>query len=78
MELEKLKEIIEEVLSVDASELMPETTFMGDLGADSLDVFQMVMRIEEVFEIQLQAEEVKNLETVQDIYELIQTKKAEG
>lgn len=77
MELEKLKEIIEEVLSVDASELMMETTFMSDLGADSLDVFQMVMRIEEEFKIQLQAEEVKELKTVKDIYELIQSKKAE-
>ena len=51
MELEKLQQIIAEVLNVDASEVMPGTTFTEDLGADSLDVFQIIMGIEEVFDI---------------------------
>ena len=47
MELEKLKKVIAEVLNVDPDEITPETTFMDDLGADSLDVFQIIMGIED-------------------------------
>ena len=45
MELEKLKKVIAEVLNVDPDEITPETTFMDDLGADSLDVFQIIMGV---------------------------------
>jgi acyl carrier protein len=45
MELEKLKKIIAEVLNVDTEEITPETTFVDDLGADSLDVYQIIMGI---------------------------------
>ena len=48
MELEKLQKIIAEVLNVDTEEVTPDTTFVDDLGADSLDIFQIVMGIEEV------------------------------
>ena len=51
MEFEKLQSIIAEVLNVDADEITPETTFVDDLGADSLDVFQIIMGIEEEFDI---------------------------
>lgn len=49
MELEKLQEVIANVLSVDPNEITLETTFLEDLGADSLDVYQIIMGIEEVF-----------------------------
>ena len=51
MEFEKLQEIISEVLNVDADEITMDTTFVDDLGADSLDVFQILMGIEEEFDI---------------------------
>ena len=51
MELEKLKKVIAEVLNVDPEEITPESTFVDDLGADSLDVYQIIMGIEEEFDI---------------------------
>ncbi|MBR4122658.1 MAG: acyl carrier protein, partial [Erysipelotrichaceae bacterium] len=52
MEFDKLKEIIAEVLSVDTNEIRLETTFMEDLGADSLDLFQIIMGIEDAFNME--------------------------
>ena len=69
MELEKLKAIIAEVLNVDVDEIVPETTFVEDLGADSLDVFQIVMGIEEEFDIQLPTAEVEKIVSVGDAVE---------
>ena len=71
MELEKLQQIIAEVLNVDASEVMPGTTFTDDLGADSLDVFQIVMGIEEEFDIEMPNEDVEHIVTVGDAVEEI-------
>lgn len=71
MELEKLQKIIAEVLNVDTEEVTPETTFVDDLGADSLDVFQIMMGIEEEFDIEVPTEEVEKLESVGDAVELI-------
>ena len=53
MEFEKLQGIIAEVLNVEAEEITMETTFVEDLGADSLDIFQIVMGIEEEFDIEI-------------------------
>ena len=53
MEFEKLQGIISEVLNVDAGEITMDTTFVEDLGADSLDIFQIVMGIEEEFDIEI-------------------------
>ncbi len=53
MELEKLQKIIAEVLNVDAQEVTMDTTFVEDLGADSLDIFQIIMGIEEEFDIEM-------------------------
>ena len=61
MEFEKLQEIIADVLNVDPNEVTMETTFTDDLGADSLDVFQIVMGIEEEFDIQIEAEEAEHI-----------------
>ncbi len=71
MVFEKLKKVISEVLSVDPDEIKMETTFMDDLGADSLDVFQIIMGIEEEFDIEVPAEEAENITTVEQAVELI-------
>ena len=71
MEFEKLAKIIEEVLSVKASDISPETTFVDDLGADSLDVFQIIMGIEEEFGIEIPNEEAEKIVTVGDAVEQI-------
>ena len=71
MELDKLKEVIADVLSVDPNEITLDTTFMEDLGADSLDVFQIIMGIEEAFEIEIPADEVEHITTVGEAVALI-------
>ena len=71
MEFEKLKKIIAEVLNVDEEEITMETTFVDDLGADSLDVFQIIMRLEEEFDIEIPNEEAEKIVTVGDAVEQI-------
>lgn len=71
MEFEKLKQIIAEVLSVDPNEITKDTTFVDDLGADSLDVFQIVMGIEDTFSIEIAAEDAESISTVGEAVELI-------
>ena len=71
MELEKLQQIIAEVLNVDAEEITRDTTFVDDLGADSLDIFQIVMGIEEEFDIEIPTEEVEQIVSVGDAVEQI-------
>ena len=76
MELEKLQDIIAEVLNVDPSEISEDTTFVDDLGADSLDVFQIIMGIEEEFDIEIDTEDAEKIVYVSDAVE--QIKKAIG
>lgn len=71
MEFEKLKKVIAEVLNVDPEEITMETTFMDDLGADSLDVFQIIMGIEEEFDIEIPADKAEKITTVEEAVELI-------
>ena len=71
MELEKLKKFIAEVLSVDPEEITMETTFIDDLGADSLDVFQIIMGLEEEFDIEIPPEKAEKITTVGEAVELI-------
>lgn len=71
MEFEKLQKIISEVLNVDADEITLETAFIDDLGADSLDVFQIIMAIEEEFEIEIANEDAETIVTVGDAVEQI-------
>ncbi|MBO5093826.1 MAG: acyl carrier protein [Lachnospiraceae bacterium] len=73
MEFDKLKEIIAEVLSVDPKELTEETTFTEDLGADSLDLFQIVIGIEEAFQIETVPEEAEKITTVGEALRLIRS-----
>lgn len=71
MEFEKLKKIIAEVLNVDAEEIAMETTFVDDLGADSLDVFQIIMGLEEEFDIEIANEAAEQIVTVGDAVDQI-------
>lgn len=72
--LERIKEIIAEQLSVDAAEIKPETSFKDDLGADSLDLFEVVMSLEEEYEVEIPPEEVSNLNTVAEVIEYLKSK----
>ena len=71
MEFEKLRDIIVEVLNVDETEVTMESTFIDDLGADSLDVFQIIMGIEEEFDIEIPTEEAEKIASVGDAVEAI-------
>ena len=73
MEYEKLKKIIASVLNVDEEEISMETTFVDDLGADSLDVFQIIMGLEEEFDIEIPNEEAEKIVTVGDAVEQIKS-----
>ena len=71
---EKVKHIIVEQLGVDEEEVKPEATFVDDLGADSLDVVELVMALEEEFEMEISDEDAEKLATVQQAIEYIQAK----
>lgn len=73
MELEKIKAIIAEVLNIDADSITEDITFVDDLGADSLDIFQIIMGIEEEYDIELDNESVEQIQTVGDAVEAIRT-----
>lgn len=77
MELEKLKQIIAEVLSVDPREVTEDTFFVDDLCADSLDVYQIVMGIEETFDIEVDPDAAAQIETVKEAVELIKNTRSE-
>lgn len=71
MEFEKLQSIIAEVLSLDESEISPESSFTDDLGADSVDLFEIIMGIEEEFDIEIPTESIENISTVGEAVEYI-------
>ena len=73
MEFEKLAKIIAGVLNVDANEITLDTTFVDELGADSLDVFQIIMGIEEEFDIEIPNEEAEKIVSVGDAVEAIKS-----
>lgn len=75
MELEKIKAIIAEVLNIDVETITTDTTFVDDLGADSLDIFQIVMGIEEEYDIELDNDTVEQIQTVGDAAEAIRRMK---
>ena len=75
MEFEKLKGIIADVLNVDEDEITMDTTFVDDVGADSLDVFQIIMGIEEEFDIEIAQEEAEKIVSVGDAVEAIRNLK---
>ncbi len=71
MEFEKLQTVIAEVLNVDPDEITMSTTFTDDLGADSLDIYQIIMGIEEEFDIEVPAEVAEKITTVEQAVEMI-------
>ena len=73
MEFEKIKKIIIEVLNVEDDEITLETKFIDDLDADSLDVMQIVMGIEEEFDIQVPDEELEKITTIGDAVEAVRS-----
>ena len=72
MVLEKLSALIAEQFGVDASEITEETSFVGDLGADSLDIVDLVMSLEEEFDTEIPDEEIENIKTVGDVVKYIE------
>lgn len=75
--LEKMKQIIAEQLNCDEGTIGMETSFKDDLGADSLDLFELVMALEEEYGIEIPAEELTELETVGDVAEYLRNKGVE-
>lgn len=71
MEFEKLQTIISDVLGVSESDITMGSSFVDDLGADSLDIFQIIMGIEEEFGIEIPAETAETISTVGDAVEQI-------
>ena len=71
MELEKLKMIIADVLNVDTAEITEDTTFVDDLGADSLDIFQIIMGLEAEFDGEIDNDAAERIVTVGDAAEAI-------
>ena len=70
--LEKMKEIIAEQLSVDADSITEASSFKDDLGADSLDLYQIILGVEDAFDIEIPQEEAEKIVTVADAIDLIQ------
>lgn len=73
---EKMKPIIAEQLNVDEAEIKLESNFKEDLGADSLDLFELVMALEEEFGVEVPSEDLEKLATVNDVVEYMKAKGA--
>lgn len=73
--LEKIKEIVAESLNVNAEEITEATSFKDDLGADSLDLFEMVMAFEEAFEVEIPSEDLEQMTTVGDVVKYVEAHK---
>lgn len=68
---ETVKEIIVEQLDVEESEVVPTASFKDDLGADSLDVVELVMELEDKFDMEISDEEAEKITTVQEVVDYI-------
>ncbi len=78
MEFETLKKVIADVLNVDEGEITLDSTFTDDLGADSLDVFQIIMGIEDEFDVKIDAELAEKITTVGEAVELLKKARNEA
>ncbi len=72
--LEKIKEMVAEQLNVEAADLTAETSFKEDLGADSLDLFELVTNLEDEYEIEIPSEELEKLTTVGAVADYLKSK----
>ena len=72
--LEDIKEVVVEQLSVDADKVTEDAKFVEDLGADSLDVVELVMALEEKFDIEIPVDEAEKIQTVKDVVTYIESK----
>ena len=72
---DKIREIIVEQLGVSAEEVVPEASFIDDLGADSLDIVELVMALEEEYDMEISDEEAEKIRTVQDVVNYIESHK---
>ncbi len=72
--IDDIKEVVVEQLSVNPDEVKPEAKFVEDLGADSLDVVELVMALEEKFDIEIPDDEAEKIGTVQDVLDYIENK----
>jgi len=74
MILDKVKKILVDQLDVEESAIAPESSIIDDLGADSLDIVDMVMSLEEEFDVEIPDEEIESMKTVGDIVKFIEAK----
>jgi acyl carrier protein len=74
--LEKIKNIVAEQLDVAENEVVPEANFVDDLGADSLDLTELIMAMEDEFGLEIDDEEAQNLRTVNDAIKYIESRQA--
>jgi acyl carrier protein len=72
---ERVREIISEQLNVSKEEVVPEASFTDDLGADSLDLVELVMALEEEFEIEVSDEDAEKIRKVKDVFDYIDKNK---
>lgn len=72
---EQIKKIVAENLNVEEENITPESSFKEDLKADSLDLFEMVMALEEEFDLEIPSEDLEQLETVKDVMSYIESHK---
>ena len=72
--LEKIIELTADTLGANAAEITAETSFMDDLHADSLDLFEMVMALEEEFEVEIPTEDLENIKTIGDVESYLQSR----
>jgi acyl carrier protein len=70
----RIKKIIEEQLGVEGERIKPEASFIDDLGADSLDIVELVMAMEEEFDLEIPDEDAEKLRTVSDVTKYLQAK----
>lgn len=70
--LDKIREIVVEQLGVDADQVVPEASFVDDLGADSLDTVELIMAFEEEFDVEIPDTDAEKIKTVQDVIDYIE------
>ncbi len=71
--LEKISELIADQLGIDASTITPDSKFTDDLNADSLDLFELVMAIEEEYGVEIPSEDLEGISTVQDVIDYVES-----